>query len=38
MIMNKLKLIFAFLFIAGALVAQQVDRDKVLLESATGTW
>lgn len=36
--MKTLKLLFAFLFVAGALVAQQVDRDKVIIESATGTW
>lgn len=36
--MKFIKLIFAFLFIAGTIVAQQVDRDKVILESATGTW
>jgi hypothetical protein len=37
MIMKTLKLTFAFLFIAGALIAQQVDRDKVIIESATQT-
>lgn len=36
--MKFIKLIFAFLIIAGTIVAQQVDRDKVILESATGTW
>jgi hypothetical protein len=36
--MKKLNLLFALIIIAGALVAQQVDRDKVILESATGTW
>lgn len=36
--MKSLKLLFAFIFIAGALIAQQVDRDKVIIESATGTW
>lgn len=36
--MKTLKLLFVFLFVAGALVAQQVDRDKVIIESATGTW
>lgn len=38
MIMKTLKLFFAFLFVAGALVAQQVDRDKVVIESGTATW
>lgn len=37
MIMKALKLIFAFFFVAGVLVAQQVDRDKVVIESATDT-
>lgn len=36
--MKTLNLLFVFLFAAGALIAQQVDRDKVIIESATGTW
>jgi len=36
--MKTLKLLFAFIFIAGTLIAQQIDRDKVIIESATGTW
>lgn len=35
--MKSLKLLFAFIFVAGALIAQQVDRDKVIIESATQT-
>lgn len=36
--MKSIKLIFAFFFIAGALVAQQFPRDKVVVEIGTGTW
>jgi hypothetical protein len=36
--MKSIKLIFVFLFIAGALVAQQFPRDKVVVEIGTGTW
>jgi hypothetical protein len=36
--MKNLKLMFALCFFAVTLVAQQVDRDKVIIESATGTW
>ncbi len=36
--MKTLNLLFTFLFLAGIAVAQQVDRDKVIIESATGTW
>jgi hypothetical protein len=36
--MKIFNLLFTFFFFAGALVAQQVDRDKVVVESGTGTW
>lgn len=36
--MKSFKLLFTFIFIAGAIVAQEVDRDKVIIESGTGTW
>lgn len=36
--MKNLILLFALSLIAVTLVAQQVDRDKVIIESATGTW
>jgi len=35
--MKKLNLLIALLFAFGAM-AQQVDRNKVIIESATGTW
>lgn len=36
--MKSLKLLIALSLMAVTLVAQQVDRDKVIIESATGTW
>ncbi len=36
--MKNLKFLFALSLMAVALFAQQVDRDKVIIESATGTW
>lgn len=35
--MKKLNLLFAMLFAFGAM-AQQVEKNKVIVESATGTW
>jgi hypothetical protein len=35
--MKKLHLLMALLFAFGAM-AQQVERNKVIIESATGTW
>lgn len=36
--MKSLKLIFAFFLLAGTIIAQQVDRNKVIIEGGTGTW
>jgi hypothetical protein len=36
--MNFLKLIFAFFLLAGTITAQQVNRNKVVIEGGTGTW
>ncbi len=36
--MKSLKIILALFLLAGTVISQQVDRDKVIIESATGTW
>lgn len=36
--MKTLKLLISFIFLAVAVIAQQVPRDQVILEIGTGTW
>jgi hypothetical protein len=36
--MKHILLSFLTVIIAGAIIAQQVPRDKVVVEEATGTW
>lgn len=36
--MKTFKLLLSLLFLAGISMAQQVDREKVLVELGTGTW
>lgn len=36
--MKVFKLLLSLLFMAGATIAQQVERENVILEIGTGTW
>ena len=36
--MKKTHFLLAFLMFAGLTMAQQVDRDRVVVEIGTGTW